>query len=774
MPKRIHKIVLDSNKSTPLFEINKLDSLHLEVEVTEVETLENAEVELFFKKSDGTLVSEIISEKEQNILKIDVKNGALDVPGIVVGQAKITEEDGNISSHMFKFNIKNSITSDDAIVNEIGIGAIEELKKQIDNAQIDPEVLKNKIEETINNGDLDVVSKEELQEINSQLDKKVQYLGDETIASNDKGLLTTLLTSNYDNKYDKNIMTDGYFQNADGSVVKSSQHTIGQLTNAENIKTIIIKNPTSSSFRLSEYDKDGIFIKRNSKSGTELIVELGESTKYIRFGCNLPAKNTVRMYYIYKREGIENNGEMYYEINTPSLSNKSINVEQYEFKDDFTKTKYWITYIPRIDSEGNINELKLGFANNRIVGGVFPETTRSFALRNNATVCINAGVSWESYRGATYKDELEQKCYRMHGLRVYDHMLVSNDIESNWYKKTHWALGIKEDGTLCSFCTQDENGDTTMSYEESQEKDCKYVTSAFTPIMLNGESQKDVLQYKNQWTNDDGSNIYYQRQIIGQNTTTKDIFILTSNGKGTQKNAEGLVIDAGIPIDNCIEILKNFGADFAYQLDEGGSTSLIYKGIRINDVSDDSGKTERLLSDFLYVESKTLTDRDLDIINLRKELGELKASLGNLKKIWLDGESDATREIQRWVNNKLTHSLNLKSSAIQYYDSVNKKTLFQADSSGFLTTILGNYGYFPKELKPISSETFPNYNTAFIYPSTIANAPFSVDAFTLHLTTGNTKHMQIAFAENLETPKFRIRIKNGDDFIWTDWKIFSS
>lgn len=170
MPKRIHKIVLDSNKSAPLFGINKLDSLHLEVEVTEVETLENAEVELFFKKSDGTLVSEIISEKEQNILKIDVKNGALDVPGIVVGQAKITEEDGNISSHMFKFNIKNSITSDDAIVNEMGIGAIEELKKKIDNAQVDPEVLKQKIEETINNGDLDVVSKEELKQVNLQLD----------------------------------------------------------------------------------------------------------------------------------------------------------------------------------------------------------------------------------------------------------------------------------------------------------------------------------------------------------------------------------------------------------------------------------------------------------------------------------------------------------------------------------------------------------------------------------------------------------------------------
>ena len=83
-----------------------------------------------------------------------------------------------------------------------------------------------------------------------------------------------------------------------------------------------------------------------------------------------------------------------------------------------------------------------------ITGNIFPETTRSFANRNNAIICINAGVSWSEYRGNKYYNEYNQKCNKMHGLRVYNHMLVSNDIESNWYKKTHWALGITDEGLL--------------------------------------------------------------------------------------------------------------------------------------------------------------------------------------------------------------------------------------------------------------------------------------------------------------------------------------
>ena len=580
--------------------------------------------------------------------------------------------------------------------------------------------------------------------------------------------------NNLVNMFDKNTVTIGKFQNGDGSIVNSANHVIGQFTNAENVKTVIIKNQLSIGLRLSEYDANGNFIRRTSKTDTELIINLSDDTKYIRFGCNKSGLNTVRMYFIEKDKSYNLFDKTLSENNELIANSKDINIEQYYFIDEKVKTKYWITQIPRTDEKGNINELKLGFANNMITGNIFPESVRSFANRNNAVVCINAGVSWSEYRGNQYYNEYNQKCNKMHGLRVYNHMLVSNDIESNWYKKTHWALGITDDGLLVSFADFDESGDTTMSYEQSQKLGCKFVTSAFTPIMINGESQKEVLEYKNQWINDDGSNVYYQRQIIGQNSQTKDIFILTSNGKGTGTNLDGLIIDGGIPLDNCIDILKEFGCDFAYQLDEGGSTSLIYKGIQINDKSDDGGKTERLLSDFLYVETTPINDRDKDIRDLRKEVSELKNKLGIYNKIFLDSESDNTREIQRWVNGSLKHSLNLKNGGIQYYDSVNKKSILGADTSGLITTMLGISGFFPKELNAITSEYFPNYSTCFVYPPNVNGAPFAVNAFVIHLNSNNGGQMQIAFAYTSSVggdlyPKWRTKTSEQ----WNSWNNFS-
>ena len=627
----------------------------------------------------------------------------------------------------------------------------ESLKKVIldENIQFELKDKINKVENTINKN---------VDEINSELNTKVN-----------------LNVNNLVNMFDKNTVTMGKFQNGDGSIVNSSNHIIGQLTNVENVKTVIIKNQLPIGLRVSEYDVNGNFIKRTSRTDTELILNLSENTKYIRFGCNKSGLNTVRMYFIEKDKSYNLFDKTLSENNELIANSKHINIEQYYFIDEKVKTKYWITHIPRTDDRGNINELKLGFANNMITGNIFPESTRSFANRNNAIICVNAGVSWSEYRGNQYYNEYNQKCNKMHGLRVYNHMLVSNDIESNWYKKTHWALGITDEGLLVSFANIDNNGDTTMSYEQSQELGCKFVTSAFTPIMINGISQKEVLEYKNQWLNEDGSNVYYQRQIIGQNSQTKDIFFLTSNGKGTATNSDGLIIDGGIPLDNCIDILKEFGCDFAYQLDEGGSTSLIYKGIQINDKSDDSGKSERLLSDFLYVETNPINDREKDIQDLRKEVSDLKNKMGIYNKIFLDNEADNTREIQRWVNGTLKQSLNLKNGSIQYYDSVNKKTILEADSSGMITTMLGVLGFFPKELKTITSETFPNYSTCFIYPSNVNNAPFTVNGYVIHLNSNNgANQIQLAFAYTSSVggdlyPKWRTKTSGQ----WNSWNKFS-
>ena len=628
-----------------------------------------------------------------------------------------------------------------------------------------------------------------LDAVDSQLahmenEKANLVLGDSNVLVGSKGLSfnesATYRKSLYENKFNRNTITQGYFNQPNGTLTSSSSNWISQMMNVEDVKIVIITNFSTRPTRLNEYNKDGAFIKRSDVQSGNLEVELSNDTTYILIGSHNDALDSIKMHYVYKNSEYKVNEETFTIINEQSFNNKSISVNEFFFTDEYTKTKYWITHIPRYDAYGNVNELKLGFANNMINGDIFPETARSFANRNNATVCINAGVSWSAYDGNEYYNKDGQKCNKMHGLRVYDHMLVSNDIESNWYKKTHWALGITDDGLLVSFADIDSNGDTTMSYEESQELDCKFVTSAFTPLMINGVSQKDVLQYKNQWVNDDGTNVYYQRQVIGQNTTTKDIFILTSNGKGTAKNSDGLVIDAGIPLDNCIKILKSFGCDFAYQLDEGGSTSLVYRGELINDKTDDGCKTERKLSDFLYVATMPTNDRDKDIKHIQEQLGELKEQMGIVKKLFLDGEADSTREIQRWVNGSLTHSLNLKSTAIQYYDSKNKKTIFQADNQGFISTVLGNLGYFPKQLTIITNTDFPNYNTVFVYPPEVSEAPYlDVKGFVIHLIWGNEDNqIQIAFPyateqENDKYPKYRTKTLKENVYSWNSWNSFA-
>ena len=491
---------------------------------------------------------------------------------------------------------------------------------------------------------------------------------------------------------------------------------------------------------------------------------------------------------------ILNNNQIASLINNFELENsfisEDISVTKYIYEDENTYTKYWITYIPRIDNKGNINELKLGFANDEAQQFLAGSTTRDFSNKHNATVCINAGVSYDDdFINHNTGTHVEYDGYQMHGLRVLNHELISNDNTGTqggyWYKKTHHALGITDDGLLVSFVTIDANGDCTQSYEESQTLGCKYVTCGFTPIMLNGVSQKNVLQYKNQWVDTNGNNIYYQRQVIGQNTTTKDIYILTANGKGTRyvEGSNTQIIDKGLTLDSCISILKSLGCDFAYQLDEGGSTSLIYRGMLINDVTDDSGKTERTLSDFLYVDKQILTDKDKDVAKLQIELGNLKREIKDLKnKLYCNVDSDYPFEIQRWQNGKLSNSLNLRSNSIQYYDNLNNKNLLNVDANGILETIVGKNGIFNATAKGVYSDANVNrpYSNIFIYPYSQANAPYTnynglVMSFVLWDDNSSNQIIQFALPHAADPvtagvkPRYRTKTRSGNDYVWSNW-----
>lgn len=312
-----------------------------------------------------------------------------------------------------------------------------------------------------------------------------------------------------------------------------------------------------------------------------------------------------------------------------------------------TKTKYWVTYIPHKDKYGNVLKLKLGLADDAMEAKGHLETARSFAKRHNATICMNAGIA---------DNASEEMTGQKFGMRMKDGILISNQASSYW--QIHWALGITADNSLVTFGPE-------QTEEKANELGCVDVTSAMTPILLNGVSQKFLIEYTNTWfnmtettdTTPDSSKKYYtknteapfwtehaeltafesdvtyyemtdtiyQKQYIGQNTTTKDIYILTTNGKG-------VYIDQGITNDKAIEIFKELGCDFAYQLDSGGSTALVYRGEMLNQCTDGNGYTERPLADFLYVayEEPTSFSKDINYINerlgaFRKEYQDLHA-----------------------------------------------------------------------------------------------------------------------------------------------------
>lgn len=480
-----------------------------------------------------------------------------------------------------------------------------------------------------------------------------------------------------------------------------------------------------------------------------------------------------------------NSGQIASLINDFKLNNsyivEDINITEHICEDENTYTKYWITHIPRYDNNGNINELKLGFANDENHNFLSPQTAKDFSDMKNATLVINAGVSWTEYQGHQYEGA------NMHGLRVLNHVEISNNYEDEWYKKTHYALGITDDGTLLSFGTVNpDTGDVYQSYAESQTLDCKYVTSAFTPIMINGISQKNILPYTNKWV-EDNELVYYQRQVIGQNSTNKDIYIITSNGKGTRlvEGSVTKVIDKGLTLDYCISVLQSLGCDFAYQLDEGGSTSTIYRGKQINTPTDDSGKSYREVSDFLYVEKKILTDKDKDIAFLNKEIGKLKYEISRItNKLYLSVDSNYAFEIQRWKQNTLTNSLNLRETGMQYYDNVNSKTLFNIDTNGLIETQFGKNGLFNATAKAVYNDNDINkpYSNIFIYPYSQTNSPYEnnnalVLSFNLWDDFSNNQMIQFALPHAGDPttaglkPRYRTKTYNStsEEYTWSNW-----
>lgn len=514
-------------------------------------------------------------------------------------------------------------------------------------------------------------------------------------------------------------------------------------------------------------------------------------------------------------------------------------IKQYELYNENSKSTVQIFHIPNKDKFNKTIELKHGFANDIVSNTPANEKPTTFSNRKNATLCINASIF--------DVDPNSQNYNRILGLIIHNGVVVTDTRQyygsSDWYKN-RYILGLKNNGLLQAY----------VGNEHSQNLiDDGVVESwqGFIPVLINGENNRENLLNKHNWTapvytitsdntpiankiyyilengeyvgkynisSFDNNYTYYEqttggrypRQIIAQNGTTKDFYILSANGKGKTENL-------GLTFEEVITLLKYVDENitFAYALDEGGSTATIFDNINIINPTDSQtiyssqtngiGFNERLVPDFIYFSKNAETEKDKDINYLLHQIEELKKDVRRLR---LDQDinnivrSGSGLHLQNWnksalnnlfiefsqlqnddtlkVINSIVSSPETAPGSMNFYDIENVRTVIRALRTGHILVNEDNSGLaeisniFAKTKVVSSFNDLRNTGFSIGYGST-TGAPFTDNStrvnFVLSIfgSINDNIGCQIGFFGGGSPTQFAYRcFINGS--IWTAWK----
>lgn len=422
-------------------------------------------------------------------------------------------------------------------------------------------------------------------------------------------------------------------------------------------------------------------------------------------------------------------------------------------------TDYYIVHIPYEDLKKNIINISHGFSNDNYQTTQPLETAREFAFRKNATAVINASPFFTTPT-PPYNN-------RIRGLLIHNGVVVQDtrSIDDDFYRMCY-ILGIKADNTL-KFYTP-----FTDSQDIINDGVIETITG-FTPIMENGQSLKDDLLATNLWDTP------YAKSFIGQNSTTRDIYLLACNGKGT-------TYDIGLTNDEVIEIFQNIGVDFAYQLDGGGSTQLVYRMKLLNNKTDDIGFTERKVCDFIYFtknyQVNNLTSNqikyDKEFSNIHNELQDLPDKTGLIKLKPLQDYQYPGIEMYESGNDVRSTKLNLAPDYLQYLSNT-LGVLLQTFTDGTFTVNNIKHGIFPNSAIRITPNTplqlnSVNYTTILYADLNVDNSPFNnANSVILNICSTTTEALdtkfQVAFAYGLAGQKQPIKTRCFNNDTWTVW-----
>ncbi len=228
--------------------------------------------------------------------------------------------------------------------------------------------------------------------------------------------------------------------------------------------------------------------------------------------------------------------------------------------DEESATYYYLTRIFHQDKDGKLIKLRLA-PSNKPEG----ETVRNFALRMNTALAFNASMG---------QDNLPPDIRRPVGIQIVDGKILQD------LTTTRYTLGIRDNNELLA-CKPEKRAQYILN------DGVHNALTAFIPLIENHEPvSEEILKTVG------NSSVKHPRQVIAQ-FDNLDILFLSCGGRGYDGE--------GMTAKELIKVLKPLDVRFAFNLDGGGSVSVVVGDKLITKKIDGNGTKERLRPNFLYV-----------------------------------------------------------------------------------------------------------------------------------------------------------------------------
>ena len=231
--------------------------------------------------------------------------------------------------------------------------------------------------------------------------------------------------------------------------------------------------------------------------------------------------------------------------------------------DDVSKTFYWVTKIPKKDHRGNNIKINHGFGNDEY--GAQQQTASQFNALHPKSVFVMNGSPITN------------------GNVIQDGVVLSSGTVVG--KET---LGIKSDGSLVSY----PNGSDTQTMLNDGVVNA---WAGFFTLIKDGAKYNFEDTAKQDTSTSSGYDYLNKpnpRQMIGSDDNY--YYAISTDGRKLKS--------VGLTLDDCVRIGLSLNLNFLFNLDGGGSTATIAKGLRVNTILDNGGTSERNNCDFLYIE----------------------------------------------------------------------------------------------------------------------------------------------------------------------------